>query len=205
MSTESSYVIITPVKDEIENIEVTLNSVIAQTFLPQKWIILDDGSTDGTRELCYSYSEHYSWIQVVNYTRNTVERQVGKNVVEILKYGLDNFAGEDWDFWVKLDADITLPPEYFEMLLKHFDTNPRLGLASGQAYIPERPGQARLEWTHNEFVLGQARMYRHACWNDIGGHAPRRLWDIIDVYEAQMMGWQTESFQENPSGSCASN
>ncbi len=190
------YVVVTPARNEIDSIRSTLDSVISQTVLPVYWIIVNDGSTDGTGDVLKIYSEVHSWIHVIDYTRETSDRRVGKNVVEIIESALQRTQGINWDFWVKLDGDIILPPSYFERLIKRFEENDKLGIASGQAYIPQEEGGFKLEWSAPHHVLGQARMYRRQCWEDIGSLAPRRLWDIIDVYKAQMHGWETRSFRD---------
>ncbi len=189
------YIIITPVRDEIEGIQLTLLSVILQTVLPERWIIIDDGSTDGTRDVLNRFSEKYPWIVVYDYIDKS-DRAVGKRITEIIHEGLKYTEDLNWDFWVKLDADISFRPSYFEILLKHFEKNPRLGMSSGKSYVPDGLGSYTLEWSPDHFVLGMARMYRQACWQDIGALAPRRLWDVIDVFTAQMNHWETRSFNE---------
>ena len=193
---ETDYVVISPVRDEETYIRRTLDSVINQTILPKRWILLDDGSTDGTKEILESYAQIHKWIQVLEYTRDSSDRMVGKNVVEILHCGLSEVQDIHWDFWVKLDGDISFGSNYFEELLCRFHENSKLGMASGKAYNPKANGGYKLEWNHDQNVLGMARMYRRECWEDIGALARRRLWDVIDVYTAQMHGWQTESFPD---------
>lgn len=193
---ESTYVIISPVRNEVENIRRTLDSVIEQIVLPSRWIIVDDGSTDGTTEILTDYVREYSWIYIFDYTRTDSERKVGKNVVEILHYALSKVESVAWDFWVKLDGDIVLPSDYFKELLERCHCDDSLGIVSGQAYVPDNNGELSLEWSASHHVLGQARMYRRDCWEEIGSLAPRRLWDIIDVYVAQMHGWKTCGFED---------
>jgi poly-beta-1,6-N-acetyl-D-glucosamine synthase len=192
---KSNYVIVTAVRDEIESIQLTLDSVVCQTILPKLWVVVDDDSTDGTSELLEGCANEHSWIKVLHRLPRS-GRAVGKNVVDIINEGWEQIQGVDWDFWVKLDADISFDSRYFEDLMQRFDENPRLGMASGKAYNPTVGGGYKLEWNPDHNVLGMARMYRRECWEDIGTLAPRRLWDVIDVYTAQMHGWETRSFND---------
>jgi hypothetical protein len=103
-----------------------------------------------------------------------------------------------WDFWAKLDADISFQADHYEKLLDAFESEAKLGIASGISFLPESNGEYRLEWTPPHQPLGMNRMYRRECWVDIERLAPRRHWDAIDIYSAQLHGWVTRSLPHIP-------
>lgn len=193
----SNYIIITPIKDEIRTIRLVLESVTKQTVLPALWLIIDDGSTDGTQDVLDEYGQQFGWIRLIR-KENRSERKVGENIVHILHEGLAAAQDLNWDFWAKLDGDITFQPDHYEKLLKEFESDPKLGIASGVSFLPADQGGKQLEWTPPHQPLGMNRLYRRACWEDIGHLAPRRHWDAMDVYAAQMHGWVTKSFSHIP-------
>lgn len=108
------YVIITPAHNEEKYIKYTLDSVTVQTIKPAQWIIVDDGSTDTTAEIVQNYVKKYPWIKLIK--NNPIEnaRRGGTKVVQAFKFGYQALDEVDFDFIVKLDADLTLPPNYFE-------------------------------------------------------------------------------------------
>jgi poly-beta-1,6-N-acetyl-D-glucosamine synthase len=191
---QRKYIIITPVRDEIDTIAIVLKSVIDQTIKPVQWLIIDDGSTDGTREVLSEYGHRFDWIRVILRPFRS-ERMVGENIVHILNEGLEAAKSISWDFWSKLDADVSIREDHYEKLLDTFESDPKLGIASGLCFIPEG-NEFRLEWTPSHQPLGKSRLYRRECWEEIGSLAPRRHWDVIDIYSAQYHGWITRSFPE---------
>lgn len=192
---KAKYVLISPVRNEAEQIEGTIRSVIAQTVLPRRWVIVDDGSTDNTRQILDKYAKQYKWIHVLHRSERAT-RELGDVIVEIINEGLTQVANIEWDYWGKLDGDISLSVTYFEELIHRFRENPRLGIASGKTYLVSESGNVKLEWSADFHPRGAGRLYRRECWNDIGGLAPRRMWDVIDVYAAQIRGWETRSFAD---------
>jgi glycosyltransferase involved in cell wall biosynthesis len=189
------YIIITAVRDEIDSVQLTIDSVSNQTILPQRWIIIDDGSSDGTEKQLDAVARQYEWVSIIRKPQDS-GRAVGKKIADFINEGLSHGADVEWDYWVKLDADISFDPDHFELLMRQFDQDPSLGMASGKGYVPDGKGGYELEWCPDHHVLGMIRMYRRECWAQIGALAPRRMWDVIDVYTAQMHGWQTRSFDE---------
>lgn len=186
------YVVITPMRDEEETIERTLRSMLAQRAKPDRWILVNDGSTDGTAEIVERTLAQQPWMELVD-RADRGHRALGGGVVRAFEAGLERLSGSDWDFVVKLDADLEFGPDYFENMLRHFEANPRLGMASGKTFLVSK-GRKRIEWCHDEHVRGPAKMYSRACFEAIGGLEAMRGWDMIDETRAQMKGFETRSF-----------
>lgn len=188
------YVVITPARDEEQTIELTIDSMFAQTVPPLRWVIVNDGSTDRTRPLVERRLGERPWLELVD-RRDRGFRALGGGVVEAFAEGLARVEDQPWEFVVKLDADLSFGPRYFESLLERFDANSRLGMASGKTFLLQGD-RKRIEWCHDEHVRGPAKMYSRPCFEAIGGLEPRRGWDMIDETRAQMLGYETRSFIE---------
>lgn len=188
------YVVITPTRDEEATVGSTLRSMIAQTVRPERWVIVNDGSTDRTREIVAREMAGHPWIVLVDRVDRGF-RALGGGVVQAFQDGLAR-AGDDWDFVVKLDADLEFAPDYFERMLRHFEQQPSLGMASGKTFLV-RDGVKSIEWCPDEHVRGPAKMYSRACFQAIGGLEAVRGWDMIDETKAQMAGFETRSFIED--------
>lgn len=186
------FVVITPARDEAATIEGAVRSMLAQTVRPRRWVIVDDGSTDRTAAAVREFLPDHPWIELV-LRPDRGHRALGGGVVDAFNAGLSRVSLEDFDFIVKLDADLSFGPEYFERLLQRFDENPRLGIASGKTFLL-RSGRKTLEWCHDEHVRGPAKMYSRECFQSIGGLQAVRGWDMIDETTAQMHGFETRSF-----------
>jgi len=191
---EQRYVVITPARDEEQTIELTIRSMFAQTVPPLRWVIVNDGSSDRTRELVERQLEAKPWIELVD-RHDRGFRALGGGVIEAFEDGRARVRELPWEFVVKLDADLSFGPRYFENLLARFDANPRLGMASGKTFLL-RGDRKRIEWCHDDHVRGPAKMYSRACFEAIGGLVARRGWDMIDETRAQMLGYETRSYVE---------
>ena len=194
VSGQNRYVLITPVKDEEKYIEATLRSVAAQTLKPCRWIILDDGSSDATPEILRRYAEKYEWIQVVRIERDA-NRLPGSAEIRAFVRGYEIIKDDEFDFVVKLDGDLELPPHYFEYLCDQFNADESLGLASGH-YLEHRKGRWNPIPMPEYHVAGASKMYRKKCYTDIGGLEFSRAWDTVDEIRAWERGWTTRHFDE---------
>jgi glycosyltransferase involved in cell wall biosynthesis len=187
----SAYVVISPVKNEGEFIEQTIQSMLCQTVLPAQWVIVNDGSNDDTGTIVNRYAQKYPWIKLVN-RPGSAGRKRGKGVVEAFYAGYGMVA-VPYDFIVKLDGDVSFEPRYFETLLEEFSRQPGLGIAGGALY--ERPdGKTWKLHTIREHVRGATKMYRRTCFDAIGGLLPSMGWDGIDEWKALSKGWEVRSF-----------
>lgn len=186
------YVIITPARDEETNIEQTIRSIAEQTVRPQEWVIVNDGSTDQTRELLDRFAPQYDWIHVVHLP-NRGFREAGSGVMRAFAHGLSGLKTQDWDFIVKLDADLELEPRYFENCFEEFRSDPTLAIGGG-VICHERSGVRRSEIEPRMHVRGATKIYRRGYWEASGGLLPVTGWDTLDEVKANMLGWTTRSF-----------
>jgi biofilm PGA synthesis N-glycosyltransferase PgaC len=190
----SKYIIISPVRNEGQHVEKTIISVLSQTLKPLKWIIVDDGSSDKTREIIQKYAQSNDLITLISLPdRGYYDLMQGGEIKAFYK-GYEVIQNGEYNFLVKLDGDISFNETYFEDLILEFEKNPKLGIASGDCYHYEGDRLVR-EKSYKLHVRGAARAYRKRCWDDIGGVIRELGWDAIDVYKARMMGWETYSFE----------
>lgn len=188
------YVIITPVRDEERHIRHTLESVVGQSIRPAQWIIVDDGSTDRTREIVETYTRDHAWIRLVK-RDNRGFRSPGGGVMEAFYDGFKLVEGGEWDFIIKLDGDLTFRPDYFEECFRRFRDNATLGIGGG-AVCHDVGGVTKVEECPRFHVRGATKIYRRQCWEAIGGLWRGPGWDTIDEVRANMLGWQTATFPE---------
>lgn len=186
------YVIISPIRNEEDFLETTLQCVVDQTILPSEFIIVNDGSTDRSPEIIQKFTSRYPWIRTID--RPKGEHRPGDGVVEAFYSGYGCLTTRDWDYIVKLDGDLRFPPDYFEFQLNAMTDNPRLGMTSGKTWQPRGDRLVR-DSMPDDHVRGPAKLYRRTCFEAIGGLQKVRGWDTIDELKAQMLGWETRSFE----------
>jgi biofilm PGA synthesis N-glycosyltransferase PgaC len=191
------YALITPARNELENLQRLIPCVLAQTVPPAAWVIVDDGSTDGTAALAAELAQEHSWIRLVRAPDRDGElrdgRREGRDVVAF-QAGLDSLP-ERPAFVVKLDADVSFEPDYFERLLLEFAVDPRLGIAGGTCLEPFEGGW-RPWYVTDGHVRGATRIWRRECLEDVLPLEERLGWDGVDELKAATLGWRTHSFRE---------
>jgi glycosyltransferase involved in cell wall biosynthesis len=188
------YVIVTPVRDEEAHLEMTIASVSAQTIRPVEWVIVNDGSTDRTREIIDRNAAQSPWIRGVH-RPNRGFRKSGGGVVEAFYDGYNALRCEDWEFIVKLDGDLSFSPDYFMRCFEHFKEQPLLGIGGGDIYH-KFGRELKLQANPKFHVRGATKIYRRACWEAIGGLWSAPGWDTIDEVKANMLGWNTRTFSD---------
>ena len=188
------YVVITPARNESLQIELTIQGMLQQSVLPSKWIIVDDGSSDGSDAILDGYAERVPWIKVVKRLDRGF-RSPGSGVMEAFRDGYAAIGEIQWDFLVKLDADLSLEPDYFERCLSRFESNPQLGVGGGTVFNETATGR-HIESNPKFHVRGATKIYRRGCWEAIGGLISTPGWDTFDEVKAASLGWKTESFPE---------
>jgi poly-beta-1,6-N-acetyl-D-glucosamine synthase len=190
------YIIITPARDEAENIAYTIGSVVSQTIPPVMWVIVNDGSTDDTATIVEAAAAEHNWIQFVHRVDRGC-RKPGGGVIEAIEEGLKIATGQSWEFLVKLDADVAFDPDYFERCLQKFSEEPQLGIGGGLICEKRNGGLvSELSDMPSFHVRGATKIYRRACWDAIGGLIQAPGWDTIDELKANMLGWRTRTFQD---------
>lgn len=191
----SAYVVITPARNEADYIELTLQSMVAQTVVPARWVIVSDGSTDGTDEIVARYAQSHSWIRLVRMPERRERHFAGK--VHAFNAGYTEMAGLDYDVIVSLDADISFEPDYFSFLLEQLAANPSLGVA-GTAILEGTRYMYDYGVVSSEHVSGACQVFRRECFESFGGYKPLRSGgiDLVAVLSARRGGWTTRSFRE---------
>jgi glycosyltransferase involved in cell wall biosynthesis len=190
---ESSYTIVTPAHNEERFLPRVIETIAGQSLLPLRWVLLDDRSTDDTWRVISAAAERHPFIEPLRVSGEPC-RQLGANVVRLFNMGCARVAGKS-AFIVKMDADVVLPPSYFETLLERFLEDPRLGIASGKTYT-SAGGHWVLERIPDTHVTGACKTYRTTCLQDMGGVIPILGWDILDGVQARRKGWRTRSFRD---------
>lgn len=189
-----SYVLITPARNEAAYIEKTIKSVISQTVLPLKWVIVSDGSMDGTDEIIKRYTADHPWIDLVRMPERQERHFAGK--VHAFNAGFARIKDLKYDIIANLDADITLEEDHFLFLIQKFAETPRLGVA-GTPFL-EDGNRYDYRFTNIEHVSGACQLFRRECFESIGGYVPLKEGgvDLVAVLTARMKGWQTRTFTE---------
>ncbi len=182
------YVVVVPARNEEKNIERLLRSLTAQSLLPAELVVVDDGSTDETAQRVLAFAKQYPWIRLCQ-TRKREARAIGAKVVAAFQYGYDQIKSEH-EFLVKLDADLELPPNYFERIAKHFSDNPRLGIAGGSILVEKNGHWIYENFSDKDHVKGAFKAYRKACYQNIGGLRLSIGWDTADELLARYHGWE---------------
>lgn len=190
-----SYVLITPAWNEARLIEQTLKCMVAQSAVPLKWVIVSDGSTDGTDDIVKRYVAEHEWIELVRMPERKERHFAGK--VHAFNAGYAKVRDLDFDVIGNIDADITFEDEHFSFLLARFAEDPRLGVA-GTAYVENSSSAYNYDIVNIEDVSGACQMFRRECFEDIGGYIPIKGGgiDLTAVYTARMKGWRTRTFTE---------
>jgi len=191
-NTSRQYVIVSPCRDEQQYMRQTLDGVIAQTLRPAVWVIVDDGSTDGSPGILAEYAARNPFIKVVR-REDRGKRAVGPGVIEAFYAGLDTVNLEDFEYLCKLDLDLELPPAYFERAVEQMEADPDLANFSGKPYLREKDGRLVSERLGDENAVGQIKLYRTAAFRDIGGFVRQVSWDGIDGHMCRMKGWVARS------------
>ena len=190
-----SYVLITPARNEEAFIEKTIRSVISQTVLPMKWVIVSDGSTDRTDEIVKRYLPNHTWMELMRMQEHRDRHFAAK--VTCFKAGYERLVDMDYDIIGNLDGDISFERNYIEFLLKRFEDNPNL-VVTGTPFVENGKKGYDYNFVNIEHVSGACQLFRRRCFEDIGGYIPIKGGGIdwVAVTSARMKGWKTRTFTE---------
>ena len=189
-----TYVLITPARNEAQFIELTLQSMAAQSYPPVKWVIVSDGSTDGTDDIVRKYAVDHPWIDLLRMPERTERHFAGK--VHAFRAGYARAKDLNPDVVGNLDADVSIEPDHFQYLLSKFAENPDLGV--GGSPFKEGSRQYDYRFSNVENVWGGCQLFRRECYEAIGGYNPVKGGGIdhIAVVSARMKGWKTRTFTD---------
>ncbi len=182
------YVLITPCRNEAKYLKTTLDTTLAQTVLPARWVIVDDGSTDETPQILAEYARKHDFIRVIT-RKDRGARAVGPGVIEAFYEGLATVDLDDYDYVCKYDADLDMPPRYFERAMERMERDPFLGNVSGKMQERQPDGSLVTFFMGDENAIGAIKFYRAACFRQIGGFVRELAWDGIDGHLCRMHGW----------------
>jgi biofilm PGA synthesis N-glycosyltransferase PgaC len=190
------YVLITPAHNEERLITKTLDSMIAQTLLPERWVIVDDGSTDRTAEIVTTYAERFPWIELVRRPQRSDRNFAGK--VHAFNAGLERVQSLEFYVIGNLDGDLSFPPDYLEFLMQKFSEDPKVGVAGTPFTEDGGYDTAKDSFEGENYVPGGCQLFRRQCFEEIGGYVanPSGGVDWIAVMSARMKGWNVRSFSE---------
>ncbi len=183
-----NYYIIIPAHNEEAFIALTLQSLIEQTVLPSKIVVVNDNSSDGTSAIVLDFISKYPFIDLIEKTSELIHLP-GSKVIQAFQKGLETLDNK-YDFIVKADADLIFPSNYFETIIKHFQSDERIGMVGGFCYI-EKNGEWILEnLTDKEHIRGALKAYRAATFKQIGGLKPAMGWDTVDELLCKFYNWK---------------
>ena len=186
-----NYYIIIPTYNEEKFIALTLQSLIEQTVLPSKVVVVNDNSTDKTAEIVSAFAKEYPFISMVNKNSDAIHFP-GSKVIQAFQKGLESLD-ENYDFIVKADADLIFPSNYFETVIQHFKSDSRIGMAGGFCYI-EKNGEWILEnLTDKDHIRGALKAYRKETFKEIGGLKPAMGWDTVDELLCKFYNWNIKT------------
>jgi glycosyltransferase involved in cell wall biosynthesis len=188
-----AVVVISPCRNEEATLPTTIECMRRQTRPPAMWVVVDDGSTDGTPAILARAAATIPWLTVVRRDDRGF-RKLGGGVIDAFYDGL-GAVRRHHEFVVKMDVDLEFGPRCFERALAWFERNPRLGALSGKVFRREHGGLVE-ERMIDEMVAGQFKFYRRAAFDDIGGFVREVMWDGIDFHRARMRGWLTASVRD---------
>ena len=170
--------------------------MVAQTRLPERWVIVDDGSTDRTAHIVEGYMSRYQWIELFRMPERIDRSFAGK--VHAFNAGLEQVQSVPFDVVGNLDADLSFEPDYLEFLIGKFAADPRLGVAGTPFTEDDGYDTARDSFEGENHVAGGCQLFRRQCFEEVGGYIPNPAGGIdwIAVTTARMKGWRTRSFLE---------
>ena len=183
-----NYYIVIPAHNEAQYIALTLESLVDQSALPAKVVVVNDNSTDETETIVKSFIDKHNWISLVN-NPSEVKHLPGSKVILAFNKGLESLD-QNYDIIVKADADLIFPENYFETIINHFQSDKQIGMAGGFCYI-EKNGEWILEnLTDKDHIRGALKAYRKECFEQIGGLRTAMGWDTVDELLCKFYNWK---------------
>jgi GT2 family glycosyltransferase len=193
---DNTYVLLTAAHNEEAKIARTLQSIVQQTVLPERWVIVSDNSMDRTDEIVQEYARRHDFIRLMRVTRPPGHNFAAK--ILALREGYKVLQDVEYGFIGNLDADISLEPSYFQQLLRRMAETPSLGIAAGFVYEEVDGRFQNREQNRIHSVPHGAQLVRLECYEAIGGYAVFKFGgeDTHATTSARMKGWQARSFPD---------
>lgn len=183
-----NYYVVIPSYNEEKLIPFTLQSLVSQTILPLKIVVVNDNSTDKTAEVVLAFAKEYSFVSLINKTSENIHLP-GSKVIQAFQKGFETLD-ENYDIIVKLDADLILPPNYFETVVKHFQSDKKVGMVGGFCYIEKNGNWVLENLTDKDHIRGALKAYRKETFIQIGGLKPAMGWDTVDELLCKFYNWK---------------
>ncbi|WP_299210065.1 glycosyltransferase family 2 protein [uncultured Dokdonia sp.] len=181
------YIVI-PCHNEASLISQTLESLVAQTVLPKKIVVVNDQSTDTSEEVISAFAKAYSFISLVN-SNAEASHLPGSKVIQAFQKGLDTLD-DQYDVICKFDADLIFPLDYIETIISHFKQDPKIGMVGGFCHIKQQDRWILENLTNKDHIRGALKAYRKACFKQIGGLKAAMGWDTVDELQAKYYDWR---------------
>ncbi len=189
------YALITPARNEADKIAKTIETVAAQTQLPVRWVIVDDGSTDNTAAIVEQFAARHPWIALLRRQPRKDRSFAGK--AHAVNAALEQLAGLDIEVVGNLDADVTFDADYMAFIMGKFSVDPKLGVA-GTPFTQDDYDSSKDSFEGDSYVAGPCQLFRLSCFRAIGGYVANHAGgvDWIAVMTARMNGWTVRAFPE---------
>ncbi len=182
------FYIVIPAHNEEAFIAQTLQSIVLQTVLPNKLVVVNDNSSDKTEAIVLEFAKNNPWISLVNKTSEAIHLP-GSKVIQAFQTGLETLD-EDYDFIVKADADLIFPANYFETIIQHFQSDKKIGMVGGFAYIEKNENWILENLTDKDHIRGAFKAYRKETFVQIDGLKPAMGWDTVDELLCKFYNWK---------------
>lgn len=189
------FVLVTPAKDEEENLPTVIQSVINQQRIPDLWVIVDDGSSDSTADIANEFSTEYEWIQTVEINRNKNEYNSELGYAKVVSNGIQYIYDiveipNEIELIGLLDADIILEGNYFSNLIKICEEDSDIGIISGLLHTDKSRD------TPDGMPRGAGRIYRKEALGEIGGYPITPAPDTVTNVKIKLNDWKLVKTQE---------
>ncbi len=184
------YIVI-PAHNEERFIKETLDSLVSQTLLPTRIVVVNDNSTDTTGNIVSEFSNKYNFLSLVD-ANSSQNHMPGSKVINAFYKGFEELD-DNFDIICKFDADLIFPLDYLDKIARHFTKNPEVGMAGGFCYIQKNDTWILESLTNKDHIRGALKAYRKECFDDINGLKPAMGWDTVDELLAQYHGWKIKT------------